>query len=410
MVKPHLTTDKKDSICIFLLGNSKDGLPEKGKISEAAAKWGVTRKTISTWWARAKKKMAIGELLHLPSGKLGNSNRPKIIIDKEFIKGIPKKNRSTIERLAKKLHIGYGTVQRWAKRGAIRKHTNAIHPSLTEGNKLQRLLFALRSTYFDKDQDVIKFKDMSNEIHIDEKWFYLTKTTENYYMLAEEDTPYRACQSKRFITKVMFICAVCRPLLGSDGQILFDGKIGIFPFIEREPAARNSKNRPADTLVTKATESVTKEVMKAYFRAVADSDEFNIHLVFQPPNSPDLNINDLGFFRSIQSLQNEVAASNTEDLVKAVECAFETHNPSKLNKNFLSLQAVMIEIMKCKGHNSFKLPHLSKDLLERQGILPKDLTVEKCLVRECLNYLHEHGHVSELQMLVNDLGGGLVEN
>lgn len=54
------------------------------------------------------------------------------------------------------------------------------------------------------------------------------------------------------------------------------------------------------------------------FRAVASSDGFNISLVQQPPNSPDLNVNDLGFFRAIQSLQQQQACKNADELIAAV--------------------------------------------------------------------------------------------
>ena len=52
----------------------------------------------------------------------------------------------------------------------------------------------------------------------------MTKASDRYYLLPDEDEPYRACKSKRFITKVMFMCAVSRPVFSLDGQTKFDGK------------------------------------------------------------------------------------------------------------------------------------------------------------------------------------------
>ncbi|KAJ0034614.1 hypothetical protein Pint_26432 [Pistacia integerrima] len=52
---------------------------------------------------------------------------------------------------------------------------------------------------------------MENIIHVDEKWFYMTKQSEKYYLLPDEDEPLRTCKSKTFITKVMFLAAVTRP-------------------------------------------------------------------------------------------------------------------------------------------------------------------------------------------------------
>ena len=115
--------------------------------------------------------------------------------------------------------------------------------------------------------------------------------------------------------------------------IFFDGKIGIWPFITQEPAKRSSKNRKRGELETKPIQSITKEHIRAMlitnvlptirakwpaglskhiyiqqdnakphiahndreFLEEAMKDGFNIQLVQQPPNSPDMNVLDLGF-------------------------------------------------------------------------------------------------------------------
>jgi len=228
------------------------------------------------------------------------------------------------------------TVFRRVKEGAIRPHTNAIKPHLTEENKKARLRFCLSMI----DQSTLHsnpmFIDMFNYIHIDEKWFYLSKKSERYYLLPEEEesNPYRSCKSKTFITKVMFMAAVARPRFDVNGDELFSGKIGIFPFVVKEPAKRNSKNRTAGTIETKPILSVTKDITRACliekvlpairskwpastssapifiqqdnarphigvndleFMEAAQRDGFDIKLCFQPPNSPDLNVLDVVF-------------------------------------------------------------------------------------------------------------------
>ncbi|KAL8552541.1 hypothetical protein ACS0TY_001288 [Phlomoides rotata] len=42
---------------------------------------------------------------------------------------------------------------------------------------------------------------------------------------------------------------------------------------------------------------------------------FKIQLVCEPPNSPDTNVNDLGWFRALQSLQVEISARNVDELL-----------------------------------------------------------------------------------------------
>ncbi|ETV92737.1 hypothetical protein H310_13158 [Aphanomyces invadans] len=48
----------------------------------------------------------------------------------------------------------------------------------------------------------------------------------------------------------MFLAAVARPRYDHHLKRMFDGKLGIWPFVKRIPATRNSKNRPKGTLVT----------------------------------------------------------------------------------------------------------------------------------------------------------------
>jgi hypothetical protein len=55
------------------------------------------------------------------------------------------------------------------------------------------------------------------------------------------------------------------------------------------------------------------------FCAAAKLGGFDIRLICQPPNSPDFNILDLGFFRAIQAIQYKKEAKTIEALVLAVK-------------------------------------------------------------------------------------------
>ncbi|CAM9957487.1 unnamed protein product [Discosporangium mesarthrocarpum] len=84
--------------------------------------------------------------------------------------------------------------------------------------------------------------DVFDWVRVDEK-FYVMKDGRGIYLHPEEDAPkpLRA-QSKRFITKVMFLTAVARPRMISDG-VWFDGKIGIWSIADAVAAMRSSKSR-----------------------------------------------------------------------------------------------------------------------------------------------------------------------
>ncbi|XP_047941012.1 uncharacterized protein LOC125188282 [Salvia hispanica] len=204
---------------------------------------------------------------------------------------------------------------------------------------------------------------------------YYNLMKKRYYLLPDEDEPYRSCKFKRFITKVMFMCAVNRPHFGMDGQAIYDGKVGIFPFTEVLPTQRKSKNRPRGTMETKPIHSVTKVVMrdclinqiipaiKAKWPIWASKDIY----IQQDNATPHITAMDPEF----QSLQYEKPCSIVDELVGNVCSSFAELSPQTLNKVFLSLQACLTEILQCRDENGYKVPHINKDRLQRIVGLPK---------------------------------------
>ena len=92
----------------------------------------------------------------------------------------------------------------------------------------------------------------------------MTKKSENYYLLPNEEDPQCTCKSKNFIGKVMFLVALARPRFDAQGNEIFSGKIGVFPLVTKEPAKRTSANRVAGTLETKPITSITREVIRFF--------------------------------------------------------------------------------------------------------------------------------------------------
>lgn len=191
----------------------------------------------------------------------------------------------------------------------------------------------------------------------------------------------------------MFLTAVARPRFNADGQCIFDGKIGIWPFTEQVAAKRGSKNRPKGTIETKCIESVTqvevrKMLCEKLFPAIrkkwpkesknqkifiqqdnakphlsvsdggltAEAHKYgwNMEMKAQPPNSPDLNVLDLGFFHSIQSIQHRTSQNNIDELINVVINAFNDENPNTLDNVFLSLQCAMEDTLKVNT-NKYKV-------------------------------------------------------
>ena len=142
--------------------------------------------------------------------------------------------------------VSLNTVQRMLlQKDVCRIHTSLLEPTLTEENKMSRMELAL--SFIDKN-NTSKFEDMKDLIHIDEKWFYLTKDGQCFIIAADKEEPYRHVQHKFFLTKIMFLCAVARPRYNTNKNAWFDGKIGIWPIGKWEPAKQSSKKRARECL------------------------------------------------------------------------------------------------------------------------------------------------------------------
>ncbi|KAF0701534.1 Aste57867_8015 [Aphanomyces stellatus] len=178
----------------------------------------------------------------------------------------------------------------------------------------------------------------------------------------------------------------------------------MWPFVRLAPAVRNSRNRRAGTMVTKLVNvdaavyrdfvinkvvpaikasfpSASKRVVLQHDNATphgsvtdrdleaVSSDGWTFVVRAQPPNSPDLNVLDLGFFASIQSLQYKTMSRTVDDVIRSTLAAFDALCCDKLECVFLTLQAVVGLILEHDGGNNFVLPHLNKASTRRSSLL-----------------------------------------
>ena len=139
----------------------------------------MCRKTITRLWNEVKKQMMNNNtVINLNSKRDGRQAPNKIHFDEEMFKAIKYELKCTQHSVAKQIKVSQTTVCRWKKNKVIRKHTNAIKPTLNENNKLHRLSFALSKCEYakceyDEQNYAFKFKTYTNIVHIDEKHFYL---------------------------------------------------------------------------------------------------------------------------------------------------------------------------------------------------------------------------------------------
>ncbi|KAK8652793.1 hypothetical protein V6N13_126818 [Hibiscus sabdariffa] len=157
-----------------------------------------------------------------------------------------------------------------------------------------------------------------------------------------------------------------------------------------EPARRNSKNRQVGTLETKPILSVTKDVTRSCLidkvlpaiRAKWPSYSDKTIFIQQDNAKPHIGVDGEEFLQPHQE-----SPTTIDELVNALEKSFDELAPESLNNVFLSFQSCMIEIMKIKGGNNYRLPHMSKQRLERNGELPIQLHCDQDIVQEALMYI-----------------------
>ena len=178
-------------------------------------------------WKQAKDT-SNDEEVNVSHKKTRHCGRKKIPLDLNQVMEIPFRKRTSLRSLSMGLGIATSTLHKRVKEGILRRHFNAIKPGLSDENMRARLKFCLSMLEKDSLAHEPKFVDMYNIVHIDEKWFYMTKKTEKYYVVPEEEVPHRTCQSKNHITKVMFLAAMARPRFDYEGNETFSGKIGYF--------------------------------------------------------------------------------------------------------------------------------------------------------------------------------------
>ena len=246
---------------------------------------------------------------------------------------------------------------------------------------------------------------MEDLIHINEKRFYLTKDGQRFIIVGDEEEPYRHVQHKSFLTKIMFLCAVARRRYNTNKNAWFDGKIGIWPIRKWEPRKWSSKKHAKGAPVWK-NQCTTWNVYHEYlvqkfltvvkerwptsnrrirlqrdgakshileddveFKEVVDKIGLNLTMFAQSPNLPYTNIIDLGFFRAVQSFNDDCPA-NEEELIKSVEKAYGEYPMHKLNYVWLTLQSCLNMIIENDGGNDYKILHMGKESMDRRGLLP----------------------------------------
>ncbi|ETV85062.1 hypothetical protein H257_02939 [Aphanomyces astaci] len=378
----ELSSDEKVTVIQHLHPFLRKDKLQRGAYKHVAEQLNLDPRTVGYIWRTFRDR---GTTATKKKGKVGPKRAYTAEYVQQLVQAVPVDQRSTFSDLAAATRLSPATLNRHLKKGTLERRSTRIKLLLTDSNKEER------------------------------KWFNADKDRRKVYLVPGEAPPRRSWKSKRFIPKVMFLGAVARPRINGDRSVVFNGKIGMWPFVRLVPALRNSRNRPAGTMVTKLVNvdaavyrdfvinkvvpaikasfpSATKRVLLQHDNATphgsitdavlesVSTDGWTFKMRKQPSNSPDLNVLDLGFFASIQSLQYKKMSRTVDDVVRNTMEVFDELTYDKLESVFLTFQTVMRLVLEHSGDSHFALPHLKKAALRRAGLLMSNVSCPVSLI------------------------------
>jgi len=102
-----------------------------------------------------------------------------------------------------------------------------------------------------------------------------------------------------------------------------------------------------------------------------------VELVTQPAQSPDLNVNDLGFFASLKSRVWGMNACSIDGLVEAIFEQYEEYDGETLERVWQSLFKVYNQTLRKMGDNDFAVEHTEVKKRQREGTLERVVKYDK---------------------------------
>lgn len=304
-----------------------------------------------------------------------------------------KSNNGLSQRaLALKVNLTKSTLHNYHTRMGAKTKTQRAKPLLTARHKAARLRYVLAL----RDGRKSRFKSQFNVVHVDESWFFLTQ--EKKYVTTYPGDPLpepERVQHKSHIKKILFITAVARPR----PEDHFDGKIFLGRIQELYEAKKRSVNHQRGDLYlrdcnitaaiwytymvdilseikVKMAKFKGEEIIVQFDNAGPHTGEGNVRELndlgskrgwkvkfqVQPAQSPDFNINDLGFFSSLKSQVNLIKneAKTADEFEQKIREAWRDYQPDTLERIWGVQYEVYRNTLKNRGDSDFLTPRLSR--------------------------------------------------
>ena len=348
---------------------------------------------------------------------------------------------------------GYGrfdesTVRRWFIALGSKHMVQYLQPTLNRGHLLNRLDWTINETVVLSD-GTVTFTDNRNTVHADEAWYYLRRDGTKVRMMKLQNGEYQTFEtvrtkSKRYIGKVMFIAAVCRPHPThpkvQGGNESHDGKASMHSFTDVGTYTRGhlaGEEKIVNVSVTgeeycrKIHQHVVPDIMRNMWwfhkdsgmpeagqtvfiqqdgasphtsnfaqrslRHLESGSFFNRHgfrfrVVTQPAQSPDLNVLDLAFWHSNKKTLKGRRWTTLRQMIDDVALQWEKYPAGKIENCFRTLYGIYRGILRSGGNNNFSR-HDGDRKLRRQELGPD---------QSCPRALYDHG-CAERNRLMDEL-------
>lgn len=193
--QPHLsknlTPEQRKIAFSRLLARSSNFRLEYGAIKQISTDFGCSARTIARLWKRGVEGLRQGKTDAFLARRRGRCGRkrlftaPQAVQLWERIELIPLAERTDFRTLAERTGISKSTLVRSFKDKLFRRHTSVLRPLLTNNNRIERLKFA--SSFVDESTGL--FSPFLNHVHVDEKWFYMRRVKQKYYLSPREEDP-----------------------------------------------------------------------------------------------------------------------------------------------------------------------------------------------------------------------------
>ncbi|KAH9107205.1 hypothetical protein AeMF1_017394 [Aphanomyces euteiches] len=176
---PHATTnhdlpnDQRWSLYHDLLENKRNGRLPRGKAAELLKKYGISKQTLSKIWNRGQQSTLSGraDVASLKKGRSGRPPKRSMAEIEAAVKSVQPHLRKTFAMLAASSGIPSTTLWRVLQTKKLQRRTSRLKPMVTDKHKADRVAF-VRSFVRTGPNGQMRWDEMLDRVHIDEKWFY----------------------------------------------------------------------------------------------------------------------------------------------------------------------------------------------------------------------------------------------